>query len=211
VAELNGNLFVLESGGSTLGYADEVLQHLAKVAKKWNVNYVVAEANMGDGMFTALLKPHMLREHPCTIEEVKHSIRKETRLCDTLAPLIQQHRLVVTSRVIRQDYRMLDEDPEHGYSRSLFWQMSRLTEEKGCLSFDDRIDALAIAVAFFVEAAAQDQMRQQLSRADALREEAVASWLQGTEADIDCLALGWRAPKTSGPVHGGVKRLSVGA
>ena len=29
MAELNGNLFVLESG-STLGYADEVLQHLAK-------------------------------------------------------------------------------------------------------------------------------------------------------------------------------------
>ena len=211
MAELNGNFFVLESGGSTLGYADEVLRHLASVAKKWDVNYVVAEANMGDGMFTALLKPHMLREHPVTIEEVKHSIRKEVRLCDTLAPLIQQHRVVVTSRVIKQDYRMLDEDPEHGYSRSLFWQCSRLSEEKGCLSFDDRIDAMAIAAGFFVEAAAQDQVNQQNSREDALRAEAVASWLQGTEADIDCLALGWRAPKSSGPVHGGVRRLSVGA
>ena len=106
---------------------------------------------------------------------------------------------------------MLDEDPEHGYSRSLFWQCSRLSEEKGCLSFDDRIDAMAIAAGFFVEAAAQDQVNQQNSRADALRAEAVASWLQGTEADIDCLALGWRAPNSSGPVHGGVKRLSVGA
>ena len=105
---------------------------------------------------------------------------------------------------------MLDEDPEHGYSRSLFWQMSRLTEEKGCLSFDDRVDALAIAVGFFVEAAAQDRQNQQRARSDALRAEAVASWLQGTEADIDCLALGWRAPKTAGAVHGGVKRLSVG-
>lgn len=210
VAELNGNLFLLESGGSTLGYADEVLQHLAKVAKKWDVNYVVAEENMGDGMFTALLKPHMLREHPVTIEEVKHSIRKEVRLCDTLAPLIQQHRLVVTSRVIRQDYRQLDEDPEHGYSRSLFWQMSRLTEEKGCLSFDDRVDALAIAVAFFVEAAAQDQAVQQRSRADALRDEALASWLSGTEEEIDCLVMGWRPPKSAGSIHGGVKPLRVG-
>ena len=210
VAELNGNLFLLESGGSTLGYADEVLQHLAKVAKKWDVNYVVAEANMGDGMFTALLKPHMLREHPVTIEEVRHSIRKEVRLCDTLAPLIQQHRLVVTSRVIRQDYRQLDEDPEHGYSRSLFWQMSRLTEEKGCLSFDDRVDALAIAVAFFVEAAAQDQAIQQRSRADALRDEALASWLSGTEEEIDCLVMGWRPPKSAGSIHGGVRPLRVG-
>ena len=92
VAELNGNLFLLESGGSTLGYADEVLQHLARVAKKWDVNYVVAESNMGDGMFSALLKPHLLREHPVTIEEVRHNQRKEERLCDTLGPLIQQHR-----------------------------------------------------------------------------------------------------------------------
>ena len=43
-----------------------------------------------------------------------------------------------------------------------------------------------------------------------IEEEALASWLQGTEADIDCLALGWRAPKTLGPVHGGVRPLSVG-
>ena len=105
---------------------------------------------------------------------------------------------------------MLDEDPEHGYSRSLFWQCSRLTEEKGCLSFDDRIDAMAIAAAFYVESAAQDQMKQQLSRAEGLRREMYDSWMQGTEADIDCLALGWRAPQTTGPVHGGVKRLSVG-
>ena len=49
-----------------------------------------------------------------TIEEVRHSQRKETRICDTLGPLIQQHRLVVTSRVIKQDYRMTEEDPEHG-------------------------------------------------------------------------------------------------
>ena len=35
--------------------------------------------------------------------------------------------------------------------------MSRLTDEKGCLSHDDRADALAIALAYFVEAAAQDQ------------------------------------------------------
>ena len=111
LAEYGGNFTVLESGGSTLGYDDMVLEHLAKTAKKWNVNYVIAEANMGDGMFTALLKPQMLRHHPVSIEEVKHSIRKETRLCDTLGPIIQQHRLSILARVIRADYRLLDEDP----------------------------------------------------------------------------------------------------
>lgn len=210
LAELNGNLFVLESGGSTLGYADEVLQHLARTAKKWQVNYVVAEANMGDGMFSALLKPHMVREHPVTIEEVKHNIRKEVRLCDTLGPLIQQHRLVVTTRVVRQDYRMTDEDPENGYSRSLFFQASRLTAEKGCLSHDDRLDSLAIACAFFVDAAAQDQNRAQQARADQLQQEAYEAWMDETGAMVDALAMGWKA-KPMAKAHGGISRLRVGA
>jgi hypothetical protein len=209
LAELNGNLFLLESGGSTLGYADEVLMHLAKVAKKWDVNYVVAESNMGDGMFTALLKPHLLREHPVTIEEVRHNIRKEARLCDTLAPIIQQHRLVVNTRVIKQDYRLTDEDPENGYSRSLFFQASRLTPEKGCLSHDDRLDALAIACAFFVDAAAQDQDRAKRARDEQLQQEAYEAWMDETGAGVDALALGWR-PKASARAHGGISRLRVG-
>ena len=208
VAELNGNLFLLESGGSTLGYADEVLQHLARVAKKWDVNYVVAESNMGDGMFSALLKPHLLREYPVTIEEVRHNQRKEERLCDTLGPLIQQHRLVVTTRVIKQDYRLLDEDPENGHSRSLFVQASRLTAEKGCLSFDDRLDALAIACAHFIEAAAQDQNRARQQRADQLQQESYDAWLDESGAAVDALALGWR-PKASARAHGGVSQLRV--
>ena len=210
VAELNGNLFLLESGGSTLGYADEVLQHLARTAKKWEVNYVVAESNMGDGMFSALLKPHMLREYPVSIEEVRHSQRKEVRLCDTLGPIIQQHRLVVTSRVVKQDYRMTEEDPENGYSRSLFFQASRLTPEKGCLSHDDRLDALAIAVAHFVEAAAQDQDRAKKARDEQLMAESYEAWLDETGAAVDALALGWR-PKASARAHGGISRLQIGA
>ena len=211
LAELNGNMFLLESGGSTLGYADEILQFLAKTAKKWDVNYVVAESNMGDGMFTALLKPHLLREHPVTIEEVRHNIKKEQRLCDTLGPLIQQHRLIVNSRVIKQDYRLTDEDPEHGYSRSLFWQASRLTDEKACLPHDDRLDALAIACAFFVESAAQDQNKAKKSRDDQLFEEELEAWMDETVGSIDALAMGWRPKRSLGKAHGGVTRLRVGS
>lgn len=210
VAELNGNLFLLESGGSTLGYSDEVLMHVSKTAKKWGVNYCVVESNFGDGMVVSLLKPHMMREHPCTIEEVRHNIRKETRLCDTLGPIIQQHRLVVNTRVVKQDYRLTDEDPENGYSRSLFFQMSRLTPEKGCLSHDDRLDALAIACSFFVDAAAQDQERAKAAREEELQREAYEAWMDETGAAVDALALGWR-PKATGKTYGGVTRPRVGA
>lgn len=209
LAEYGGNFTLLESGGSTLGYEDVVLEHIAKTAKKWNVNYVIAEANMGSGMFTALLKPHMLRHHPVTIEEVIHSIRKEHRLCDTLGPIIQQHRLSVLSRVLKQDYKLLDEDPEHGYSRSLAWQLSRLTDEKGCLDHDDRIDALAIALAYYVEAAAQDQMRTQLDRQAQMQAEDMEAWMSEQEGAIDSLALGWRPQITRNGSYGGVRQLSV--
>jgi hypothetical protein len=209
LAEYGGNFTLLESGGSTLGYEDTVLEHLAKTAKKWDVNYVIAEANMGDGMFTALLKPHLLRHHPVTIEEVKHSIRKEHRLCDTLGPIIQQHRLAILSRVVKNDYRLLDEDPEHGYSRSLAWQLSRLTAEKGCLDHDDRADALAIALAYFVEAAAQDQMRAQADRAAQMQAEDMEAWQSEQEGAIDSLALGWRPNTSNHGAYGGVRQLTV--
>ena len=209
LAEYGGNFFLLENGGSTLGYDDLVLENLAKIAKKWSVNYVIAEANMGDGMFTALLKPHMLRHHPVGIEEVKHSIRKEHRLCDTLGPVIQQHRLCVLSRVLKSDYRMLDEDPEHGYAKSLAWQLSRLNSEKGCLDFDDRADSLSIALAHFVEAAAQDQLRTQMERAAQTQREDLEAWMSEQEGAIDALALGWRPSVDHSGSYGGVKQLSV--
>jgi hypothetical protein len=104
---------------------------------------------------------------------------------------------------------MTDEDPENGYSRSLFFQASRLTPEKGCLSHDDRLDALAIACAFFVDAAAQDQNRAQQARADQLQQEAYEAWMDETGAAVDALALGWR-PKPMAKAHGGVSRLQVG-
>ena len=209
LAEYGGNFTLLESGGSTLGYDDNVLEHLAKTAKKWNVNYVIAESNYGDGMFTSLLKPHMLRYHPVTIEEVKHSIRKETRLCDTLGPIIQQHRLSILARVIKQDYRLLDEDPEHGYARSLAHQLSRLTDERGCLAHDDRIDALAIALAFYVESAAQDQMRTQAERSALMQREDMEAWMSEQVGAVDSLALGWRPNLSNNGAYGGVKQLSV--
>jgi len=212
IAEYAGNLYLLESGGTTLGYADEILQHLAKVAKKWDVSYVVSESNLGSGMFTQLLKPHLMREHPCTIEEVHNSQRKEQRLADVLAPVIQQHRLVVNTRVIKDDYRLTDEDPERGYQRSLFFQMSRLVAgERGCLPADDRIDALAIGVAWFVEATAQDQERTANKRQEALNAQAMEAWMDETGAHVDALALGWKpSPAAAGKSYGGVTPLTVG-
>ena len=60
------------------------------------------------------------------------------------------------------------------------------------MDFDDRCDSLAIALAYFVEAAAQDQMRTQAERAAQIQREDMEVWMSEQVGAIDCLALGWR-------------------
>jgi hypothetical protein len=205
VAELSGNLFVLESGGTTRGYEDDVLKLLAGIAKRWQVNAVIPEPNFGDGMFSKILQPVMQRIYPCSIEEAPRSAgQKERRIIDVLAPLVQQHRLVVNSELIQKDWEGAERDPDNGHPRSLMYQMSRITTDRGSLLFYDRIDALAIAAAHFVEAAAQDQQRVAARRQEELVEASLAAWFDETGAKLDALALGI-IPKASGAV-GGVKR-----
>lgn len=151
VKALAGNLFLTEAGGITGGYEIETLEALAYAAKRNQVKYIVIEANFGDGMFTQLLKPVLARIYPCTVEEVKHSTQKEARIIDTLEPVMSSHRLIVDQRVIQKDF-----DTAKDIKYSLFYQLTRITRERGALVHDDRLDALAIAVNYWVESMARD-------------------------------------------------------
>lgn len=46
----------------------------------------------------------------------------------------------------------------------LFWQMTHITAERGSLGHDDRLDALAMLVGYFVNAMNQDVDRQVMAR-----------------------------------------------
>ncbi len=154
---LNGQLFLLESGGFLGGYTDETLGKLAEIAKRQQVNRVLVESNFGDGMFMQLLKPVMAKVYPVTMEEVKHSVQKEKRIIDTLEPVLNQHRLIVDRRLIEQDYQSTQHMPsEQSLRYQLFYQMTRITKERGALAEYDRLDVLAMAVAYWVEQMARD-------------------------------------------------------
>ncbi len=154
---LNGQLFLLEAGGFHGGYTEEVLNKLVQVAHRQKVNRVIVEANFGDGMFLQLLKPVMARVYPVTMEEVRNSIQKEKRIIDTLEPVMNQHRLVVDRRLVEQDYKSTQHLPsEQALKYQLFYQMSRITRDRGALAQDDRLDALAMAVGYWVEQMARD-------------------------------------------------------
>jgi hypothetical protein len=152
VKVLAGTMYLVAAGGLMGGYSDQTLELLAKLAKKHSVNHVIVEANFGDGMYTKLLTPVMSRYHRCMIEEVKHSTQKEMRIIDTLEPVMSGHRLVVDQQVIEQDYNSAAD-----MKYSLVYQMTRITKDRGSLAHDDRLDALAMAVSYWVEHMARDQ------------------------------------------------------
>jgi len=171
VKMLNGYLYVTDAGGVAGGYSESTLQHLTDLAKINKVNMVLIESNFGDGMFTELLKPYLLKTYPCTLEEVRHSKQKENRIIDTLEPVMNQHRLVIDPKVIQKDYDSVQSmPPDVGIKYMLTYQMTRITKVRGALAHDDRLDVLAMAVQYWVDQMAADADTEIRSRKEELLE-----------------------------------------
>ena len=153
VKYLNGYLFLMEVGGTKEGYSDSTMRQLANKAKMYGVNEIVIEGNFGDGMFSKLLTPVINAIHPCRITEVKNYAQKEARIIDTLEPVMMRHKLVVHKQVIIDDYQVYENAPAY----SLIYQMTRLSRDRGALAHDDRLDALCMAVAYWLEVMDRDE------------------------------------------------------
>lgn len=156
---LNGQIFVpVCTGLRGNGYDEEVMMAIVRLAKTYKVNEVCHEANFGDGMFGALLQPHLQKHYPCTLTELKHSKQKELRIIDTLEPVMNQHRLIIDPKVLKDDYESTkDMGTDKMQAYRLAFQMTRITKDRGSLRHDDRLDALAMSVAYWVEHMAADQ------------------------------------------------------
>lgn len=172
---LHGWIYLVDVGGFQGGYSPETLQSLARVAQLNQVNLVLTEPNFGDGMFTELFKPVLFRTYKCRLEEAERATgQKERRLIDTLEPVMNQHRLVIDSKLIRKDY---DTAPDPMYS--LFYQMTRLTKDKGALRHDDRLDAVEGAVRYWVKQMAQDTERAAAEHRNRLLDAELEKFISG--------------------------------
>lgn len=157
VKMLNGYLYVADCAGISGGYSEKTLSGLAHIAKKHKVNMVLIESNFGDGMFTELLKPILKKIYPVSTEEVRHSKQKELRIIDTLEPVMNQHKLIIDPKVIQHDFDSVQHHPPEKAQRyMLTYQLTRVTKTRGALAHDDRLDALAMGVAYWVEQMAAD-------------------------------------------------------
>tara|TARA_R110002110_G_scaffold213870_1_gene427316 strand:+ start:1929 stop:3572 length:1644 start_codon:yes stop_codon:yes gene_type:complete len=151
VKMLHGILYLTAFGALDGGYSEGTLKQLANIAKQQSVNQIVIESNMGDGMFNQILYPVLQKIYPCSMEEVRHSVQKEQRIIDTLEPVMNQHRLVVDEKLIHDDFN------NHEQNHRLFFQMSRMTRDRGSLRHDDLVDTLAIGVNYWTEHLDNDQ------------------------------------------------------
>lgn len=180
VKMLNGYLYVAECGGLRGGYKDENLQSLSVIAKRNNVNLILIESNFGDGMFMELLKPVLRKVHNVSMEEIRSSVQKEKRIIDTLEPVMNQHRLVIDPKVIEKDYQTVQDYPIESQARyMLFHQMTRITKDRGALIHDDRLDALQMAVQYWVDFMAADAETEISNRKEELFDKEIENFING--------------------------------
>lgn len=133
-----GYICVHEMIGIPGGYDEETLHTIAQLAYRYKCKLIRYESNFGDGMFGSLLQPVVKRVcGQVGVEEFRVQGQKERRLLDTLEPVIATQRLVMDPRALKDKTNQL--------------QITRLTDQRGALKHDDRVDALAHAVSYYTD------------------------------------------------------------
>jgi hypothetical protein len=152
VGVLNGLMYVLHVAGYAADPA-EAMTRIALDARKYDVQTVEVEPNFGQGMWVTAFQPILSKIWPggCTVKESEWAKgQKEARIIDTLEPVMAHHRLVFDEDMVRRESKCED----HRYS--LLYQLTHITRDRGSLRHDDRLDALAGAVAHFQRSMAMD-------------------------------------------------------
>lgn len=129
-------------------------------------------------MFTKIFTPVLTPIYPCTIEEVRHNIQKEKRIIDTLEPVLNRHKLIVSDSVIKEDLKLFSNDDE-SFRCSLFYQLTHITKDRGSLRHDDRLDALSMAVSYWVESMSRNEDEALTSYKDHLLDEQLQEFIEG--------------------------------
>lgn len=176
VKTLNGMMYVTEVGGYA-GDPAEAMQRIAQAAKRQNVHEVLVEPNYAGAVWIAAFQPVLAAVWPaekpgdtagCTVLEAEWSrTQKEVRIIDTLEPVMTLHRLVLDERVARDE--------------TLMYQITHISRDRGCLAHDDRVDALAGAVARFTSTLMLDVKDAAKAQKDAERDADLEDFIESCE------------------------------
>jgi len=188
IGVLSGVLYVLDFGGTRLGYSDEALMTLALKAEEWNVNEIVPEKNFGSGMFTELFKKVLHTIHPCyVVDDFNVKGQKEVRIIDNILPILSNHQIVFNEEIVREEAEWIQKNPSENLVYGLMYQLTHITYDKGSLVHDDRLDALAIACQYLsdmVIVSAEDRLQDMRDKElqdelDAMMEGRLSEYISG--------------------------------
>ena len=161
---VNGYIVVHELIGLQGGYAEPILRKIGKLAYEYKIKCIRVESNFGDAMYCNLLKPVVCSMcGPIAIEDFRVTGNKEQRIIKVLEPLMSVHKLIFNTKAIK--------DPENQK------QITRLTERKGSLKHDDRVDILGSAVAYWQDMVSLDADTQIGRNKVKEQQEIVKDWL----------------------------------
>lgn len=163
VDQLAGNVFIRAVGGVPGGYDQVNLDRIADIAARWQPDKIIIEKNLGHGAVGHILLPILRKKGVmCALEEVFETTQKETRIIETLEPVMGRGSLVIDETVIEQDWASTSHLPAD--KRQLFtlmFQITKITRDRGALVKDDRLDALAGAVSYWIKALGQDSQTRE--------------------------------------------------
>ncbi len=174
IGVLSGNAYVLDFGGTRKGFSDEALMFLAQKAEEYKVNEVVPEKNFGSGMFTELFRKVLSVVYPCYIvDDFNVSGQKEKRIIDNIAPILTNHQLVFNEDAIERESEWIQKNPADNLVYGLMYQLTHITYDKGSLTHDDRLDALAIGLQYISDMVIVSDTK----RLELIREKEMDEWL----------------------------------
>ena len=160
----NGYIVVHELFGLQGGYDSITLEKICKVVNQYNIKKIRYESNYGDGMFGQLMRPIVASKcGQVAIEEYKVTGSKEHRILGILEPVFAQHRLVFNTAAIQDKETQL--------------QITRLSDRRGALKHDDRVDVLAAAVAHWTKALAIDPEQAMKKHVADEQKQAIKDWM----------------------------------
>lgn len=177
------------------GTSLDTLNSIAWLARLWRVQSIHVEPNFGDGMFTQLLRPVLMKLFvrpgvdpnlpdgwTCSVDDLPSSTgQKEIRILDTLEPVTQQHRVVVApSCLTREQVDVVDgrrKVTEIDLPYCLQYQIVNLTRQRKALKHDDRVECLAGVCALFTDMLDTDPARVAANDLLRKREERIRQYL----------------------------------
>lgn len=166
IAFLAGYIYVLGAGGIKGGYDDTLMEMLARAAINYKVDSVVIEPNFGHGAMRNVFLPVLRRELAkpenvglqIGVEDSEYAVgRKEQRICDTLEPVINNHKLIFNQDILISDVKSVNQYPmDKRKVFQLLFQVAHITRDVGSLLKDDRVDALSGGVRYYASRLARD-------------------------------------------------------